>query len=51
MNMRSMTIRHTAEPDGVGQCVEALERFVWQTVHQRFYRRRDEWFARRDHAG
>jgi Domain of unknown function (DUF3291) len=22
----------------------ALERFVWQTVHGRFYRRREEWF-------
>ncbi len=24
--------------------VEALERFVWQTVHKRFYGRRPEWF-------
>jgi hypothetical protein len=24
--------------------VEALERFVWQTVHGRFYRRREQWF-------
>ena len=24
--------------------VEALERFVWQTVHSRFYGRREEWF-------
>jgi hypothetical protein len=23
---------------------EALERFVWQTLHGRFYRRRDDWF-------
>jgi Domain of unknown function (DUF3291) len=23
---------------------EALERFVWQTLHQRFYSRREEWF-------
>ena len=23
---------------------QALERFVWQTVHGRFYRRREEWF-------
>jgi hypothetical protein len=23
----------------------ALERFIWQTVHGRFYRRREEWFA------
>src|SRR5581483_4643562 len=26
--------------------VEALERFVWQTLHVRFYRRREEWFER-----
>ncbi|TMK04940.1 MAG: DUF3291 domain-containing protein [Alphaproteobacteria bacterium] len=26
--------------------VEALERFVWQTVHKRFYGRRHEWFER-----
>jgi hypothetical protein len=25
--------------------IEALERFVWQTLHQRFYTRRQEWFA------
>jgi len=24
---------------------QALERFVWQTVHGRFYGRREEWFA------
>lgn len=24
--------------------VEALERFVWQTVHKRFYGRRPDWF-------
>ena len=24
--------------------VEALERFVWQTLHRRFYLRRTEWF-------
>ena len=23
---------------------QALERFVWQTVHGRFYRRREDWF-------
>ena len=23
----------------------ALERFVWQTLHGRFYRRREDWFA------
>jgi hypothetical protein len=26
--------------------IEALERFVWQTVHRRFYGRREEWFER-----
>jgi hypothetical protein len=24
---------------------EALERFVWQTLHGRFYRRREDWFV------
>ena len=28
----------------VWQSVDALERFVWQTVHKRFYGRRHEWF-------
>ena len=28
----------------VWESVEALERFVWQTVHKRFYGRRQEWF-------
>ena len=38
-------------PDGriivnisVWESVEALERFVWQTVHKRFYGRRPDWF-------
>jgi hypothetical protein len=26
------------------ESVESLERFVWQTLHGRFYRRREEWF-------
>ena len=30
----------------VWQSVEALERFVWQTVHKRIYGRRQEWFDR-----
>ena len=31
---------------------QALERFVWQTVHGRFYRRREDWFEpHRDAAG
>jgi hypothetical protein len=28
----------------VWQSVDALERFVWQTVHMRFYGRRTDWF-------
>jgi len=28
----------------VWESVEALERFVWLTVHKRFYGRRQEWF-------
>jgi hypothetical protein len=28
--------------------VEALERFVWQTLHKRFYSRRGEWFEHID---
>jgi Domain of unknown function (DUF3291) len=28
----------------VWETPQALERFVWQTVHGRFYRRREEWF-------
>ena len=30
----------------VWENVEALERFVWQTLHRRFFSRREEWFAR-----
>ena len=29
----------------VWENVEALERFVWQTLHRRFFLRREEWFA------
>jgi len=28
------------------ESVDALERYVWQTVHKRFYGRRHEWFDR-----
>src|SRR5262249_25061162 len=28
----------------VWESVEALERFVWQTIHKHFYGRRPEWF-------
>jgi hypothetical protein len=29
----------------VWETVEALEHFVWQTVHKRFYQRKANWFA------
>jgi hypothetical protein len=32
----------------VWDSVEALERYVWQTVHKRFYGRRGEWFEKLD---
>jgi hypothetical protein len=32
----------------VWESVEALERFVWQTVHTRFYSRKHEWFEKFD---
>src|SRR6201988_828890 len=42
-------IRPFADPDtavnlSVWESMAALERFVWQTVHKRFYGRRQEWF-------
>jgi hypothetical protein len=37
---------HMAVNLSVWESIEALERFVWQTVHKRFYGRRPEWFAR-----
>ena len=32
----------------VWKSIETLERFVWQTVHKRFYGRKQEWFERMD---
>jgi Domain of unknown function (DUF3291) len=32
----------------VWDSVEALERYVWLTVHKRFYGRREEWFDKLD---
>jgi Domain of unknown function (DUF3291) len=32
----------------VWENVEALERYVWQTVHKCFYGRREEWFEKMD---
>ena len=34
----------------VWESVEALEKFVWQTVHKRFYARKHEWFEKFDGA-
>ena len=34
----------------VWESVEALEKFVWQTVHTRFYARKHEWFEKLDGA-
>ncbi|MCW5696660.1 MAG: DUF3291 domain-containing protein [Bauldia sp.] len=43
------SIRPFADPTvlinlGVWENAESLERFVWQTVHKRFYNRKGEWF-------
>ncbi|MEM7749737.1 MAG: DUF3291 domain-containing protein, partial [Pseudomonadota bacterium] len=35
----------TASTLSVWRDVESLERFVWQTLHRRFFDRREEWFA------
>ena len=32
----------------VWDSVEALEKFVWQTLHAKFYRRKGEWFEKMD---
>ena len=34
----------------VWENVDSLEKFVWQTVHKRFYSRRHEWFAMTDQS-
>jgi hypothetical protein len=34
----------------VWESIEALETFVWQTVHKRFYARKHEWFEKLDGA-
>jgi Domain of unknown function (DUF3291) len=44
-------IRPFPDPDmavnlSVWESIEALERFVWQTVHKRFYGQREKWFAK-----
>ena len=46
--------RPTATPDGVNMSVwenvESLEKYVWQTVHKRFYSQRHEWFEKMDES-
>ena len=34
----------------VWENVESLEKYVWQTVHKRFYSRRHDWFAKMDQS-
>ncbi|HLH91959.1 MAG TPA: DUF3291 domain-containing protein [Xanthobacteraceae bacterium] len=34
----------------VWESIEALEKFVWQTVHKRFYARKHDWFEKLDVA-
>ena len=51
----AMNIRVYDDPEllpnlTVWRDVDALERFVWQTLHKRMYKRRDEWFAPIDEA-
>jgi hypothetical protein len=46
----AMNIRVYDDPEilpnlTVWRNVEALERFVWQTLHKRMYNRRDAWFS------
>jgi hypothetical protein len=47
----SLDVRPFADPTiavnmSVWETVEQLEAFVWQTVHQRFYNRKAEWFEK-----
>jgi len=43
-NIRPFDDPNMAVNLSVWESVETLERFVWQTVHKRFYGRRPEWF-------
>src|SRR5262249_14292308 len=40
----------TAVNLSVWESAEALERFVWATVHKQFYNRKSEWFERPEAA-
>ncbi len=46
MNMRVYDDPRILPNLTVWENVEALERFVWQTVHSRFYLRREDWFEK-----
>jgi hypothetical protein len=43
-NIRPFPDPNMAVNMSVWESVEALERFVWQTIHRRFYGRRLQWF-------
>ena len=43
-NFRPFPDPHMAVNLSVWDSVEALERYVCQTVHKRFYGRREDWF-------
>jgi Domain of unknown function (DUF3291) len=45
MNMRIYDDPTILPNLAVWESVEALERFVWQTLHRQFFVRREEWFA------
>src|SRR5512136_534293 len=47
-NLRPFDDPNMAVNLSVWENVESLERFVWQTVHKRFYGRRHEWFEKLD---
>lgn len=41
----------TASTLSVWESAEALEHFVWQTVHKQFYDRKHEWYAPEENQG
>jgi Domain of unknown function (DUF3291) len=46
MNMRAYDDPRVLPNLTLWENAEALERFVWRTLHSRFYGRREEWFER-----
>src|SRR6266581_5818310 len=49
-NIRAFADPRMAVNMSVWESVEALEKYVWQTVHARFYSRKHEWFEKLDGA-